>query len=117
MADVHVFQWVVLFAAALYLTFRLFMQPPTQRWRHVLLSVVGVMIWIPTAYLANNVGVASSGVTMAFGSDALAVFGIFMVLANILGLVLGLLFWVEDEAMAAHESLPQRMQHRARRGD
>jgi len=112
MAGIHLFQWSIAFGAALWMTNRFLFTAPTQRWRHIVSGIVTTILWIPVAYTAGNVSVASSGVVTNFGSDALGAFGVFMVAVNIIGLVLGLMLWTEGETEDAHRSLPDEMQHR-----
>lgn len=113
MADVHLIQWTAAFVGALYLTTKWMVERPRSRWRHILTTIVSGLFWLPVAYTAGNVGVATdSGDVVVFGSDALATFSMFMILVNAVGLLLGLLLWAEEEAEEAHESLPDGMQHR-----
>ena len=115
MAEVHLYQWLVAFAGALWLTTRWLLRAPRQRWRHIVTGIVATLLWVPVAYTAGNVHVASSGVVTSFGSDALGTFAIFMVVVNIAGLLLGLVLWVEEAVDDAHDSLPREMQHRRER--
>lgn len=117
MAEVHLIQWTAAFLAATWLTSRWILSRPGQRWRHIVAGLVSTLLWIPVAYTASNVAVADSGTTVAFGSEALGAFSIFMVVVNIAGLLVGLVLWVEDEADEASESLPAGMRHEPRRGD
>lgn len=115
MADAHVIQWTAAFVGALYLTSTWMVDRPQARWRHILAAAVAALFWIPVAYTAGNVGVvADDGTVVALGSDALATFSLFMVVVNVVGLLLGLLLWTEEEAEEVHESLPEDMQHRPR---
>lgn len=111
MAEVHLFQWVVAFAAALWLTVRWLLTRPQSRWRHIISGIVSTLLWIPVAYTAGNVHVATdAGETVAFGSEALGTFAIFMAVVCIAGLLLGLVLWTEEEAQDMSEALPRRMQ-------
>lgn len=116
MADVHVLQWTVAFAAALWLTARWLLTRPQSRWRHIVAGLVATLLWIPVAYTAGNVAVADGGTTVAFGSQALGTVAIFMVVVNIAGLIVGLFLWAEEATDDASESLPSEMQ-RPGRGD
>lgn len=115
MATIHLFQWVAAFIAALGLTGTWLLTRPRSRWRHLITGIVTTVLWIPVAYTAGNVGVASNGEVVTFGSEALAGVATFFVVVNIAGLLLGLLLWVEEEVDEAHDDLPKQMQHR--RGD
>lgn len=117
MAEIHLIQWTAAFAAGMYLTSKWLLDRPRSRWRHFVVSIVATLLWIAVAYTAGNVGVASEGEVVAFGSAALSTFSIFMVVVNIAGLLLGLMLWAEEEVEETHESLPEEMQHRPPRGD
>lgn len=115
MTDVHLIQWTIAFAAAMWLTARWLLTRPGQRWRHIVAAIVSTVLWIPVAYTAGNVGVADGGEVVAFGSDALGAFATFMVVVNIAGLLVGLVLWVEDEARATDDPVPADL--RPGRGD
>jgi len=120
MADVHLFQWVAVFAAALWLTARWLLVRPRSRWRHIVGGLLATILWIPAAFTANNVHVADGGSKVAFGSNALVSVGTFTVEVCIVGLVVGLYLWVEEAADDASDELPERMQTGrapSRRGD
>jgi hypothetical protein len=118
MADVHLFQWLLAFAGALWLTARWLLVRPTSRWRHIVAGLISTLLWLPVAYTANNVYIASSGVVTRFGSESLGTFAIFMVVVCIAALVLGLYLWVEEAADDASAELPANMRSGApRRGD
>jgi len=117
MADVHLFQWLVTFAGALWLTARWLLTRPASRWRHIVAGIVSALLWIPVAYTADNVYVVSSGVVTRFGFEALGTVAIFMVVVSLAGLVVGLYLWVEERADAASEELPDSMRPGAGRGD
>lgn len=110
MADVHLFQWVVAFGAALWLTVRWLLTRPNSRWRHIVSGIVSTLLWLPVAYTAGNVYVADSGSKIAFGSEALGSFAIFMAVVCIAGLLLGLVLWTEEEAQDMSDALPRRIQ-------
>jgi hypothetical protein len=117
MADVHLFQWVVAFAAAFWLTARWLLSRPRSRWRHLIGGLTATILWLPVAYTASNVHVADGGSKVAFGSEALASFATFMVVVCLAGLLVGLVLWTEEAVDDAHDSLPSEMQHRRERGD
>ena len=117
MAEVHLIQWTVAFGGALWLTARWLLTRPGQRWRHIVAGLACTILWLPVAYTADNVHVADGGTTVAFGSQAFAAVSTFMVVVSLVGIVVGLLLWVEREAEDAHEALPAEMQPRPRRGD
>lgn len=110
MADVHLFQWVVAFAAALWLTVRWLLTRPQSRWRHIISGIISTLLWIPVAYTSGNVYVADGGSKIAFGAEALGTFAIFMVAVSIAGLLVGLVLWTEEETEDMSDALPRRMQ-------
>jgi len=107
---IHLWQWTAAFIVAMALTMAWLLTRPPQRWRHIVSALVSTLLWIVVAYTAGNVGVASGGEVVAFGSDALATFAIFMVFVDLVGLILGLMLWVEEETEAASRDLPTDMQ-------
>lgn len=116
--EIHVTQWVVSFAVAAAFTGAWLLRRPPSRWRHITVGIVATLLWVPVAYLSNNVYVLSeAGNKVAFGSEALVGVGTVMVVVNILGIILGLLLWVEETADEAHDALPEELQHRTRGGD
>lgn len=117
MPDVHLLQWTVAFATAMWLTARWLLSRPRSRWRHIVGGIFTTILWIPVAYTAGNVYVADNGSKVAFGSDALGTFAMFMIFVCIAGGIVGLVLWTEEAVEESHEDLPERMQHRPERGD
>jgi uncharacterized BrkB/YihY/UPF0761 family membrane protein len=118
MPDVHLLQWTVAFAAALWLTARWLLSRPRSRWRHLVGGAAATILWIPVAYTANNVYVATDGgSTVRFGSEALGTVATFMAVVCIIGLLIGLVLWTEEHVDEAHDDLPAEMQHDRQRGD
>jgi hypothetical protein len=116
MAGVHLFQWVIMFAAATWLTARWLLTRPEQRWRHIAAGIASTLLWIPVAYTADNVAVASGGTVVQFGSESMGGVATFMVVVSIAGLIIGLLLWVEAGVDSASNELPGSMR-RGRGGD
>lgn len=115
---VHVTQWAVVFIAATWLTAKWLLSPPASRWRHIVAGVLTTVLWVPLAYTAGNVETTDgSGGTVAFGSEALGTFATFAAVVSAIGLLVGLVLWVEETADEAHSDLPPEMQHRRDRGD
>lgn len=112
---IHATQWAVVWLAAIGWTATWLLSRPTSRWRHLLGGIVATLLWIPVAYTSNNVGVASAGSTLTFGSDAIAGVATFMVVVTLAGTLIGLYLWVEETTDDAENALPREMQHR--RGD
>lgn len=109
MAEIHLVQWTALFVLAMALTAAWLLTRPPQRWRHIISALVSTLLWIIIAYTAGNVGVASNGEVVTFGSDAVAMFAVFMVFVDLIGLLLGLWLWGEAETREASHSLPTDM--------
>lgn len=109
MTTVHVAQWTAAFLAAIGVTGAWLLVRPRSRWRHLVAGLVAVILWLPVAYTAGNVGVADGGQVVTFGSEALAGVATFMIVVNLLGLVLGLYLWVEEAADDASDELPRDM--------
>lgn len=109
MTTIHVAQWVAAFLAATALTGGWLLRRPRSRWRHLIAGLAATLAWIPVAYTANNVGVADGGEVVTFGSDALVTLSIFMAIASIAGVLIGLVLWVEEATDDASEELPSDM--------
>ena len=120
MADIHLIQWTVAFGAALYLTYNWLATRPPSRWRHIVVGLFNTLLWIPIAYTADNVHVATdSGEAVRFGSSALGGVATFMVVVCIGSLLVGLVLWTEEAADEASSALPSDMRRgqAPRRGD
>jgi len=116
MPDIHLFQWTIAYAAAIWWTARWLLTRPESRWRHIAGGLAAVLLWLPVAYTAGNVHVATDGGSkVAFGSGALGALATFMLVVSVGGLILGLFLWVEEAADDASAELPARM--RPGRGD
>lgn len=112
MTTIHVMQWSIVWLSAAGWTAGWLLTRPTSRWRHLIGGIVAALLWIPLAYTSNNVGVASNGTQLTFGSDAVAGVATFMIVVCLVGLLVGLTLWVEEATDAAEDALPERMQHR-----
>ena len=115
MTTVHVLQWVAAFGVAAAVTGGWLLVRPRARWRHLVLGLVSTILWIPVAFTAGNVGVASEGEVVTFGSEALGSVAIFMIVVSLGALLVGLVLWVEEAADEASSELPSDM--RPGRGD
>lgn len=110
MVQVHALQWSIVFAGALWFTARWLLQRPASRWRHIFGGLLAVVLWLPVAYTAGNVGVADgAGGTATFGSQALGTVAIFAAVVSVVALLVGLVLWVEEAADEASAELPNSM--------
>jgi low temperature requirement protein LtrA len=107
---VHLFQWFALWIAAIWWSKHTLMDRGGGIfWRQVLSALVGVILWIPVAYLSTEVAAGNSGVVTLYGSDALGYVGVVMAIFMVLTLILSLIMWAEEEAEEAAEELKDRL--------
>lgn len=109
MAETALLMHVVAFAGALWWTKHWLMDPIAQRWRFILSSLSSVPLWIVVAYTATRAVEGSSGVGIVYESLPVAYFGALMAFLSLLGFVLGLFLWTEEEGERAAESLPENV--------
>ncbi len=109
MPDIHLVQWTAAFVLAMGLSSVWLLRRPQSRWRHIVVGLISTLLWIPVAYTAGNVGVVSEGQVIAMGSDALAIFAVFMAFVDLAGLLLGLLLWAEEDVEETSQQLPQNV--------
>lgn len=107
MAETHVLQHVAAFAVALWWTGQWLFTRPTSRWRFAISAVAGGILWIYVAFTAVGSIEASGGVTIEFVSVPLAYFSTFMAFLSVVGMLLGLFLWTEEQIKAASEDLPE----------
>lgn len=115
MPETHILMNVGALVAATWWTKHWLMDPLPSRWRYVIASLVGVPMWIFVAYSSTRVVDPSSGVGHVFGSMALAYVGAIMAMVSLVGCVLGLYLWAEEEGQQTAQQLPP--QFRPGRGD
>lgn len=115
MAETHLLMNVAALLAATWWTKSWLMDPIVSRWRFVVASLVSVPLWVFVAYSSTRVVDPSSGVGHIFGSMALAYVAAIMALVSIVGCVLGLYLWTEEEIQESEATLPQNL--RMGRGD
>lgn len=115
MAETHLLMNVGAFIAAMWWTKSWLMDPIQSRWRFVVASLVSVPLWIFVAYSSTRVVDPSSGVGHVFGSIALAYVAGIMALVSVVGCILGLYLWAEEEAEESAQQLPPAV--RPRSGD
>lgn len=107
MAETHLLQHVAAFAVALWWTGQWLFTRPASRWRFAVSAIAGVILWIYVSFTALKSVDASGGVTIQFVSVPLAYFSVFMAFVSVIGILLGLLLWTEEEVAAASQNLPE----------
>jgi len=110
MAGTHVLQHVAGFVIAMWWTKHWLMDNIVARWRFAVSALSGAILWFFVYYTATNEIDTSGGVTISFGSTALAYFGAFMAFASVIGMILGLLLWAQEEGQLTADQLPDAVQ-------
>lgn len=108
MAETHIFQSVGALILAMWWTRHWIMDQSLSRWRFVASAFAGTILWIITAYIQTRAAYPSGGVEHIFESMALAYFCVFMALFSIVGLLIGLVVWTEEEGEDAGQTLPRQ---------
>lgn len=106
MAETHLFQHLFAFVLAMWWTKHWLMDGIIARWRFVISALSGSILWIYVAYTATRAIDTSAGVTIAFNSMPLAYFSAFMAFVSVMGMILGLFLWTEEEGQEAAAQLP-----------
>lgn len=106
MAETHILMLVAGLLGAIWWTKSWLMDPIQARWRFAVASLAGIPLWIFVAFSATRVVDTTSGVTTVYGSMALAYVAAFMAFVSVIGMVLGLFLWAEEEAQDASDELP-----------
>lgn len=107
MAETHLLMNVAALVGALWWTQRWLMQPMVARWRFAISALAGTILWVFVAYSSTRVVDPSGGVGHVFESFALAWFAAFMAFVSVIGLIMGLFLWTEEEAERTAETLPE----------
>jgi len=110
MAEIHLLQHVAAFVLALWWTKQWLITRPVSRWRFVVAAFAGAILWVFVAFTGTSVWVADGGTTVEFGTIALAWFAAFMAFVSLIGMVVGLLLWTEEEIEDASAELPSQFQ-------
>ena len=110
MAEPHLLYVVIPFAAAVWWTKHWLMDDILARWRFVIASMSGSILWVYLAFASTHAVEGSGGVQIAYGSIALAYFSAFMAMVSVVGLLLGLFLWTEEEAEETARELPDAVQ-------
>lgn len=98
MAETHILQNVVPFLLAIWWSKHYLTGQLISRWRFVLASLIGAILWIYVAFTATRGIDPSDGVSIVFGSTAFAYFAGFMAFVSVVSIFLGLLLWTEEAA-------------------
>lgn len=106
MAETHVGMHLVALLIAFWWTKNWLMEPIIAKWRFTVAALAGTILWIWLAFASTRVVAASGGVQLVYGSTALAYVCGFMALVSVVGLILGLLLWTEEEAEQAARNAP-----------
>lgn len=110
MAETHVLQHVIAFALALWWTKSWLMDQIIARWRFTIAGLGGSILWIYVAYTATRVFDASGGTEIIYSSIALSYFSAFMAFVSVVGTILGLFLWIEEEGREAAGELPDAVE-------
>lgn len=110
MAETHILQNIVPLAIALWWTKSWLMDPIIAKWRFAVSSLAGAILWVFVAYTSTRAVDPSGGEEIIFQSMGLAYFAVFMALVSVVGMLLGLLLWTEEEAERTAQSLPAAIQ-------
>jgi len=117
MADTALLQATVAFAGALWWTKHWLVNRPPARWRFAVSALSGALLWVLVAFVSTNAQAASSGVVVAFESMPIAYFSAFMAVLSVVGTVLGLLLWTEEEVKETGRNVPQNLRSNISDGD
>jgi len=106
MPETNLLMHLAAFGGALWWTSKWLIARPASRWRYLLASLVSVPLWIVARYTATRAGAGSSGVVIIYESLPIAYFAFLMAFISVVGAILGLYLWTEEEASDAAEELP-----------
>lgn len=107
MAETHLFQHLGAFVLAMWWMKQWLITRPVSRWRFAVSALCGSILWIYVAFTATGSVSDSGGVTILFQSMPLAYFAAFMAFVSVVGIILGLALWTEEEGEQASQNLPQ----------
>ena len=105
MAETHILQHAIAFALAVWWTKGWLMNRLVSRWRFALSGFAGALLWLYVAFTATRVFEYSGGQEVVYSSLALAYLAGFMVFLSLVGTVLGLFLWTEEEGQRAVDEL------------
>jgi len=106
MAETHLLQHLAAFVLAMWWTKQWLITRPVSRWRFAVSALAGAILWIYVAFTATGSQGYTDGSLETFTSMPLAYFSTFMAFVSVVGIVLGLLLWTEEETEKASQNLP-----------
>jgi hypothetical protein len=107
MAETHLWQFTAMLVLTMWWTKSWLINRVASRWRHLTGALVSTIAWAYISFTATRVADPSGGVTIVFGSEALATFAAFMAFVSVIGIFLGLLFWTEETGREISEDVPK----------
>jgi hypothetical protein len=107
MAETHILQHIAMLAGMLWWTKQWLITRPVSRWRFAVAALSGAIGWVFVAFTATESIDPSGGVTISFTSIPLAYFAGFMAFVSVVGIILGLALWAEEETEEASQNIPQ----------
>lgn len=108
----HLYQHLIAFIGAMWWTKKWLITRPVSRWRFAVSALAGSILWIYVAFTATQSFNSSSGEVIAYQSMPLAYFSTFMAFVSVIGIILGLLLWTEEETEQASENIPAQVRSR-----
>lgn len=107
MPEPHLFQNIAVLAFAWWWTSKWLVTRPATRWRFAAAGLVSVPAWVLAAFLSLGSVSASSGVQILYASPALAWFCGFMAFASVVGTIIGIALWTEEEVERTGDRMPE----------
>ncbi len=108
MVETHLFQHLGMLVIATWWTSKWLINRPASRWRFLMASLSGAIMWVYVAFTAlGSSALTDTGNTVLVQSEALAYIGTFMAFISVVGMLLGLFMWAEEETEAASEGAPR----------
>ena len=109
MAETHLFQHLAAFVVAFWWTSKWMITRPVSRWRFAMSALAGAIVWIYVAFTALGSVATTGGVTVLIQSQSLAYLAAFMAFVSVVGMILGLFLWTEEEGEKATEGVPDEV--------
>lgn len=106
MAETHLLQHIAAFVVAFWWTSKWMITRPVSRWRFAMSALSGAILWVYVAFTALGSTSTSGGTEILISSEALAYFSAFMAFVSVVGIILGLFLWTEEEGEKASENIP-----------
>lgn len=105
----HLWLLLVLVVSAVWWTKHWLLTRLISRWRYAIAGGVSTLLWIIVAYASTRYIVTTGGVEFTYQAMSVAYMATFMAFVSVVGILLGLLTWAEEEGRDASEELPDRM--------